>query len=71
MEPTGKIYSDQTGKFITPSSNGNNYLMIVYDYDSNHIFAEPFKSRSAPAILKAFQTVHAQLCAAGLRPQLQ
>ena len=42
MAPTGQIYTDQTGKFITPSSNGNNYLMIVYDYDSNHIFAEPF-----------------------------
>ena len=39
MEPTGQIYSDQTGRFVTPSSTGNQYLMILYDYDSNHIFA--------------------------------
>jgi hypothetical protein len=71
MEPTGQIYTDQTGKFITPSSNGNNYLMIVYDYDSNHIFATPFKTRTAKYILDAYKIVHAQLCVAGLRPQLQ
>ncbi|MCK7513582.1 MAG: hypothetical protein MZV70_62545 [Desulfobacterales bacterium] len=35
MEPTGQVYTDQTGRFITPSSNGNNYLLILYDYDSN------------------------------------
>jgi hypothetical protein len=58
MEPTGQIYTDQTGKFIAPSSNGNNDLMIVYDYDSNHIFAKPFKTRSATCILAAYQTVH-------------
>jgi hypothetical protein len=71
MEPTGQICSDQTGKFITPSSNGNNYLMIVYDYDSNHIFAEPFKTQTAKSILAAYKLVHARLCNAGLRPQLQ
>ena len=71
FEPTGQIYSDQTGKFVTPSSHGNNYIMVVYDYDSNHIFAEPFKNKSAESILTAYKTVHAKLCAAGLRPQLQ
>jgi hypothetical protein len=71
MQPTGQIYTDQTGKFIAPSSNGNNYLMIVYDYDSNHIFAEPFKTRSASCILAAYKSVHLRLCAAGLRPKLQ
>jgi hypothetical protein len=28
MEPTGKIYSDQTGCFIIPSSTGNNYVLV-------------------------------------------
>jgi hypothetical protein len=40
FEATGQIYSDQTGQFVAPSSNGNNYMMIVYDYDSNHIFIQ-------------------------------
>jgi hypothetical protein len=30
----GQIHSDQTGKFIVASSAGNNYILVVYDYDS-------------------------------------
>ena len=71
FEPTGQIYTDQTGKFVAPSSNGNNYLLVLYDYDSNCILAEPMKTRTAKSILTAFQTVHAKLCKAGLRPKLQ
>ena len=71
MEPTGQIYTDQTGKFVTPSSTGNNYLLVLYDYDSNAILAEPMKSRHATAILNAYKLIHAKLCAAGLRPKLQ
>jgi len=71
MQPTGQIYTDQTGKFIQPSSNGNNYLIILYDYDSNGIFAEPMKTRTAKSILAAYRTLHTRLCRAGLRPRLQ
>jgi Reverse transcriptase (RNA-dependent DNA polymerase) len=71
FEPTGQIYTDQTGRFVTPSSNGNNYLVILYDYDSNSILAEPTKNKSAESILTAYKALHARLCAAGLRPQLQ
>jgi hypothetical protein len=44
MEPTGQIYTDQTGRFVTPSSTGHNYLLVLYDFDSNAILAEPIKS---------------------------
>ena len=37
FETTAKAYSDQTGKFPFTSSRGNQYLLIVYDYDSNAI----------------------------------
>jgi hypothetical protein len=40
---TGQIFSDPTGRFLTPSSKGNSYLLVVYDYDSNMIFAEPMQ----------------------------
>jgi hypothetical protein len=70
-EPTGQIYTDQTGKFIAPSSNGNNYLMILYDYDSNSILSEPMKSRTKHSILAAYQTLHGRLVKAGLKPKLQ
>lgn len=71
METTGQVYTDQTGKFITPSSTGNNYMLILYDYDSNAILCEAFKSRNATDILQAYTTLHKKLCSVGLKPQLQ
>jgi hypothetical protein len=73
IEPTGQIYTDQTGRFVSTSSNGNNYLMIlrVYDYDSNFIFSQPFKNRTAACIINAYKALHARLCTAGLALQLQ
>jgi hypothetical protein len=72
MAPTSQVYTNQTGRFITPSSNGNNYLLILYDYDSNAILAEPLKDRTGTTILAAgYQKLHAALSTAGLRPQLQ
>jgi hypothetical protein len=70
-EPTGQIYTDQTGRFISPSSTGNNYPMILYDYDSNHIFAQPIKNRQGPTIVEAYAILHKRLCTAGLKPRLQ
>ena len=66
-----KCYSDQTGEFNIPSSNGNKYLFILYDYDSNHIFARPMKTRHANSILAAFKSVLEEMKAAGLKPKLQ
>ena len=71
FEPTGQIYTDQTGRFIAPSSTGNNYLMILYDFDSNAILVAPMKNRQATSIVAAYKVLHARLCAAGLRPSLQ
>jgi hypothetical protein len=71
VQPTGQIYTDLTGKFIAPSSNGNNYLFILYDYDSNCILAEPMKNRTAQCILGAYKTLHTKLVKAGLKPKLQ
>ena len=38
-----KIYTDQSGRFPITSSCGYKYIMIAYDYDSNHILADPIK----------------------------
>ena len=46
MPSTCATFTDQTGRFITPSSQGNNQLMILYDYDSNSIHAEPMPSKT-------------------------
>ena len=71
FEPaTGQIHSDQTGKFVVASSAGNNYVLVVYDYNSNSILLAPMRSRTGPCILEAFKIIHTRLVHAGLRPQL-
>ncbi len=47
MEPAGQTYMDLTGKFVVASSNGNNYILIIYNYDSNAILAIPLKNHKA------------------------
>jgi hypothetical protein len=65
-----QIYTDQTGRFPVVSSKGNKYFMILYDYDSNAILAQPIKDRTAPELLKAFQIMEHELVARGLKPKL-
>jgi hypothetical protein len=44
--------------------------MILYDYDSNAILAQPIKDRTAPELLKAFQFMEQELVARGIKPKL-
>jgi hypothetical protein len=71
VQVSGQICSDQTGRFPVTSSKGNQYIMAVYDYDSNHILAEPLKSRSEHELVRAYTKLHTKLTACGLRPLLQ
>jgi hypothetical protein len=48
---TGKLFTDQTGRFPQKSSRGMQYIMIAYNQDSNTIIAEPIKSRAAHDLL--------------------
>jgi hypothetical protein len=71
FEPTGKIYTDQTGNFKHTSNKGNNLLVIAYDYDSNAIFAEPVHNRSAKTLLEAMKKIHTTLRNTGFAPRIQ
>jgi hypothetical protein len=66
----GQIYNDQMGIFPVISSNVNTYIMILYDYDSNAILAQPIKDRTATELLKAFQIIEQEVVARGLKPKL-
>jgi hypothetical protein len=66
----GQINADQTGRFPVVSSKGNKYIMILYDYDSNEILAQPIKDRAASELLKSFQVIEQELVARGLKPKL-
>ena len=61
---------DLTGKFPHMSSRGNQYLVVVYDYDSNAIVFEPIKSRQAKEILTAFEKCEQKISKNGNTPKL-
>jgi hypothetical protein len=71
IEATGQIYTNQTGRFPTTSSGGNKYVMILYDYDSNAILAEPVKSKSEGEMIRAYTKLHEYLSGRGLKLRLQ
>jgi hypothetical protein len=67
---TGNIGLDQTGRSIVPSTSGNNYLFILYDYDSNLIQAEPIPNCKKESMKAAYEKIFRLLQRRGLHPQL-
>ena len=67
----GKLFTDQTGRFPTRSSRGNQYVMVAYDQDSNAIIGEPLKTRAAQELLRAMMSIHTYLKNRGLKPRMQ
>jgi hypothetical protein len=65
-----KSYSDQTGNFPVQSSRGYNYVMILYDYDSNAILSKPLKTRQTGNPTQAWQALHTRLQFNGYAPDL-
>jgi hypothetical protein len=63
-------YSDQTGKFPVQSSRGHNYVMVLYDYDSNSILSSPTKTRQASKLTNTWETLYSQLQLNGYAPEL-
>ena len=61
VEVTGKFFTDQTGRFPVTSSKGNQYIMVLYDYDSSAILAEPTKNRSESGLVRVYTRMHTYL----------
>jgi hypothetical protein len=58
VESSGKFYTYETGWFPTTSSQGNKYVLVLYEYNTNAILTEALKSRTATEMLHA----HTKLC---------
>jgi hypothetical protein len=69
IEDTGKIYTNQTGRFPVTSRQGHKYILILYEYDSNAILTERLKSRNGGEILQAYTKLFEYLKQRGLKPQ--
>jgi hypothetical protein len=67
----GQLYTDLTGKFPVRSSKGNYYVMVCYVYDCNYVKVVAMKSRSASEWVKAYDHIHQELTAKGLKLKLQ
>ena len=64
----GTVYTDATGRFPHPASSGMNYILVMYDYSSNAILAEPLKNRSDAEYLRAYEKIYDYLEVCGLKP---
>ncbi|KAL7487085.1 hypothetical protein ACHAW6_012694 [Cyclotella cf. meneghiniana] len=49
---------DQTGHFPLTSNKGNNYVVMLYTVDANHIKSYPIKSRHRSELLCAYNDVY-------------
>ena len=70
FEAKEKSYMDLTGRFPEKSARGNQYLLVVYDYDSNAILVEPIVNRQKATITRAWKTIHDTLSTKGAKPKL-
>ena len=61
---------DFMGRYPTVSRDGNKYILIMYDYDTNYIKDVPVNSRKAEAYLEAFETMFDELSTKGFKPEL-
>ncbi|KAL7481807.1 hypothetical protein ACHAW6_007473 [Cyclotella cf. meneghiniana] len=66
----GKMFKDQIGHFPITSNRGNNYVVIFYTVDANHIKSYPIKSHHRTELLRAYNDLYAYLLMQGYRPQL-
>ena len=49
------ICTDQTGAFTIRSRQGNKYILILCEIDSNAIYSEPMQNRTTGEIIRAYQ----------------
>ncbi|KAL7484653.1 hypothetical protein ACHAW6_010288 [Cyclotella cf. meneghiniana] len=66
----GQLFTDQMGCFPLTSNRGNNYVVIFFIVDANHINSYPIKSCHRTELLQAYNDVYAYLHVQGYQPQL-
>jgi hypothetical protein len=69
QDPKGNIYTDLCGRFPILSSRGNQYIFVLYDYDSNAILARAMKNRTDKEMSRVFSELADTLADRGFKPQ--
>ena len=68
---TGMISTDQTGRFLVTSRQGNKYIMVLYDFDTNAILATAIKNQKAEQLVKGYNVLYDILRQAGIQTEIQ
>ena len=66
VELTGKVSTNQTGRFPVTSIRSSKCHMVLYNHDSNVIIPEPIKSRSESELIQSYAVLHSKLTDCGL-----
>jgi hypothetical protein len=69
-ELKGIIATDLPGRFPTTSAQGNAYVLVMYDYDSNTINAVAIKNRKTASLVQGYNELFEDLKKAGINPVL-
>jgi hypothetical protein len=67
-ELRGISASDLPGRFPLTSAQGNAYVMVLYDTDSNAIQAVPIQNRKTEEIVRGYKEMTDELRKAGIQP---
>jgi hypothetical protein len=63
------MFSDQTGQFPTCLQQGNKYIMLMVEIDSNAILVEPMKGCKVEEMICAYNALLLRLMQAGIAPK--
>jgi hypothetical protein len=63
------MFFDQLGQFPTHSQQGNKYIMVMVEINSNAILIEPMKSRKDEEMIRAYNALLLRLKRAGIVPK--
>jgi hypothetical protein len=57
----GLVSYDLPGRFPFTSNKGNNYIFVMYDFDTNSIIGKPIKSQDADQLVFGYQHCYDEL----------
>ena len=68
---TGRIYTDKSGPVLIPPYSGMKYVMVLYDFDSNIIWATAIPYKTKLQLVTAYKLLFSLMKQQGLNTQLQ
>ena len=68
-EVCNTVFTDHTGQFPTQYQNGNKYIMVMVEIDSNGILVEALNSQKDTELTRSYQSMMERLKKSGIAPK--